>query len=159
MKIPLYKKSTVILTYSMVAILIIGFAIGAIFTYRAAVKIDFYLSITGIIIFLIAICTDIKAGTMSSTIEINENGITYESKTKKYHIKWEDIQFAGVTKYGIKSRRRIFFSTNFSVHLIKANLQPSLMSNQLIFVFNREGLLKQIRKYWDGTIVGEEIIL
>lgn len=159
MKIALKKRRSLLISYSFLGMCETGFFVAAIYSLKKGDIISLCLYITVIIAFLIPLLIDIKTGVITSTIKINKYGITFESRNIKYYIDWEDVKLVGASQYGLKIFKRVVFSTAFDTNLLKVNLQPSSMSNKLIFVYNRKGLLKELRKYWRGTIVGEEKIL
>jgi hypothetical protein len=149
MIVPFYKKSTKITIYVLYIIWPLLVLSGAIWRI---VESDYILSTLLLILFLIlvpAMIKDLKNGTMESKAIIDEKGITVESKKKKFSMQWIDMNLVG---YGINV---IIFSRKFDKRVFKLNLRFEHMSNDMVYLMRRPGLIDEIKKYWKGPIIGE----
>lgn len=94
----------------------------------------------------------IVEGMWESKITINSEGITMASKKKTARLEWENINMAG---YGNRNRA-IIFLRRYDKDKLKKRIFYKNITNDCIFVELRPGIYEQIRKYYKGTIIGED---
>lgn len=89
-------------------------------------------------------------------VEINENGVYFFLRKKSLHMSWNSIKMIAVSKYGVvKSNKRIIFSSKYDRDIFRLIYPYSALSNKLLFLQNRKGLIKEIEKYWDKEIINK----
>ena len=89
---------------------------------------------------------------------IDEKGVRYISWSKKYEIKWEDINLVGISYFPHVGKPRgamICFSTGGSRLPI---LFSGLMCDHFIFAAYKKEVEELIGEYWQGDVVGIENI-
>lgn len=157
MKIPVY-------TNFMRAFLVIAFILDPVIFLWSGIWtwIEYGLIVFSIIslilfvLFLYLVIKEIKAGTLASTVEINQKGICYESKLHQYFIPWETVQLIGFHRAGFKFNRNLIFSAYYDLTELGKRHGYKDYSDNLIVLENRKGLVDEVRKHWNGTIILEE---
>lgn len=109
-----------------------------------------YTVISWIILFVISLYIS-----FATVIEIDENGIRFSTPFRENRIKWEDVKEVGMTYYApsslANSAKFIYFSTKKGYSKLIAKYE---INDEFIMLRYRKKLLKDISKYWDGTIEG-----
>lgn len=117
------------------------------------------LSIIMFISFAIFVYIDIKeigAGTLTSSVEITDKGIAYQSRLHQYFMPWDTVRLIGFHRAGFKFNRNLIFSAYYDSTELGKRHGYKDYSDNLIVLENRKGLVDEVRKYWNGTIIGEE---
>ena len=94
----------------------------------------------------------------TTRVTISEEGVQYHSLTKKFELKWKDINYVELRKVPIfrKSKDFLVFSTErFNTRDLRDLISP----NEFITMENKsKGVLLEVKKYYKGVITGAEHI-
>ncbi len=156
MKVPLYSRGLKIFTWlcmTLAPLVLLCTALYLLLSFNEMlfnVYAIIFLVVTTPFPFLIIKL--IKSGSLNSSIEISNEGVTLLSKTKICNMKWENIRLVGLTQPVSNS---IVFSAKMDHNLLKRYHKFEHLSNNLIVVQNRKGLIEEVRKYWDGPIISK----
>lgn len=94
----------------------------------------------------------IVEGMWESKIKIDSEGITMWSNKKTARLEWKNIN---MVSYGIHNRA-IIFSRRYDKGILGRRILYKDITNDCIFFELRSGIYKEIRKYYNGTIIREE---
>jgi len=164
MKVNVFKKKRRI-------VYAIGLAIGVLFnlSYCIAglifqpdlVVICSMVVLLGLLTFIVY--STIKKGNYHGIININKTGVSFTTPWKYVHIDWSEIRyitihnhpnltFIGFFAQGFEKRPKMEnkkYSTFWRIDL-------SLIDETFVFVEYREGLLEEVKKYWENEIINEQ---
>jgi hypothetical protein len=139
--------------------LIFGFIFGYLPSFIAIYNSDgsFPTKISVFLVLLLSF-TVICVSIFTPNIVIDKNCIIFHSLFKKYRILWDDVKEVGITNigpYGTYSRlitkEFLYFSTEENVSRVTTYLE---LSDRIIFLRNREPLIKEVGYYWGKEIKG-----
>jgi hypothetical protein len=102
-------------------------------------------------IFILIEIKDIKAGTITSNIRIDENGLILSNNKKRFHMAWQHVLWAGYYRNGF-----IIFSSKNNQYILKYILRFESMSDDLMFFQHNPEVIREIQKYWSGPIISRK---
>ena len=155
MKTPFHKKSIQLLIYISSILLFLGFLFLAIANFYSSTYLTILSSITSLLTIVLLIA-NIVSGTFSDKVEINQSGVHLKRKKNTYHMEWKHINMIAVSEYGLgKASKRVVFSSKYNKDILRLVYPYSSLSNNLLFLVNRKGLIKEIEKYYKGEIINK----
>lgn len=101
-----------------------------------------------------------KNGMINAKVEINEESLTFFIKKSKYIVKWNEIKYIVYSKQSSGKFIGIFtgeFQHNYNTgaeYFVSWNLNLYEFLEGFIFFEYRQFALEEIKKYWQGEIIG-----
>lgn len=97
-------------------------------------------------------------GVYSSRFYIDEEGVKFFKRKEIFSIKWENINFVGLTSYTgfINKNSSVYFDSRPLIDNVYRGREPNYYqySNEFFGVQYRKKVLKEVKKYWNGPIQG-----
>lgn len=142
----------------MIGVLIMSIGIFAMFTatYFAKVIDSAWMIWFFIAMFLCILYLNLDFFTKK--VIISKEGVLYTSLTKKFELKWEEIKYVEVRGVSLfkNANEFLIFSTRY---LSSHELMKLISTKEFIAMGNKnDRVLREVRKYWKGPIVGVEHI-
>lgn len=155
MKIPMYTRGMKTFVWGgmlLTPLICIGLSLYILLNHTTPIEIVLaaLLIIFSVVFSPFAIYKIVKDGQMNSMIEITDEGIALISKKKRCKMRWENIKMVGLSQ---PTRNSIILSTYPNLSLLNTVIRYEHLSDNLIVVQKRTGLVEEIKQHWHGTII------
>ena len=131
------------------AFLVLGFFVSTLLFLNREFIIGFI-----ILFLLIAVYTYVFINSFFKKVEISDFGVKLIGPLRKYELPWDNVKYIGIGTpfYG---KGDVYGWLYFSSGYVSPRyIRPSMISNSFIMLRYRKALIKEVRKYWKGTVDG-----
>jgi len=112
---------------------------------------------------IIRVYTTVKKGNYHGIITIDEYGVTFSTPWKQLHMGWSDIKYISIHESPHITFMG-FFTKEFEnrtemlnkPYLTYWEIDLKTIDKTFLFVEYREGLLEEVKKYWENEIINEQ---